>query len=163
MNNSTTGIRGCTTICCLVLIATIAPGAVAAPNFAAGECAEIRDDRQRLDCYDAVFAKPGDQVTDKGASDPLGSTLNAVNKQISQRDAPLPTREVDVSARVVDIHKNLRNELLVELDNGQLWKQTSPRFLDIGRGEEVIIKQARLGGYILSTAGGSSTRVKHIE
>ena len=122
------------------------------------DCINIASDQLRLACYDRLFkgqAKP--------SADPMDATISAAEKSIARRESPSPSTGVDVNGRVVQIEKTLHNELLVELDNGQVWQQLSPRLMPINEGDEVIVKKARLGGFILSTSSGGSTRVKRRE
>ena len=121
-------------------------------------CIDIANNQLRLACYDRLF-----RGEIQPQQDVLDATVSAAEKSIAKRKSPSPTSDVDVNGRVVQVEKNLHNELLVELDNGQVWQQLSPRLMSINEGDEVIVKKARLGGYILSTSSGGSTRVKRKE
>lgn len=142
----------------IVLLWTAVGSSQANVNVSVNECVDIANDQHRLACYDQLFrgqSQPQPDVVD--------ATFMAAQKSIAKREAPPPSAERDVNGRITQINKTLHNELLVELDNGQIWRQLSPRFMSIKEGDEVIVKKARLGGYILSTASGGSTRVKQVD
>ena len=48
------------------------------------------------------------------------------------------------------------------LDNGQIWIQDVFRYMAVDEGDAVTIKRARMGGYIMTTERGASTRVQRI-
>ncbi len=49
------------------------------------------------------------------------------------------------------------------LENDQIWLQEAPRSLPFDEGDEVRVKSAKLGGYMLSNERGVSTRVRRIK
>jgi hypothetical protein len=53
--------------------------------------------------------------------------------------------------------------MVFRLENGQIWMQSSPRNLPFAVGNKVAIKSGRIGGYIMRSESGTSTRVKIIE
>lgn len=70
----------------------------------------------------------------------------------------------EVSALVVEVSKRTRGELVVTLDNGQVWteKDAEP-YLRVKVGDTVVIKRNRMGGYRLVGRGNRSSAVTRIE
>ena len=145
------------------------------------KCLDLHNARARLACYDnaAGYApKSQGRVSEILSSTPSSSanldnpTPEELEKQ-SETDFGLEqTRRKkekekqkaleSIGGTVAKLSKRPRREIVVELENGQVWTQTSPRFLTIRVGDEVVIKRARLGGYILTTSRGGSSRVKRL-
>jgi hypothetical protein len=66
----------------------------------------------------------------------------------------------ELHATVTKITSKPYGELVLELDNGQVWEQNEKKstFL-IKVGEGVVIRKAKLGSFMLSTDAGATTRV----
>ena len=81
-----------------------------------------------------------------------------------ERAKPIVERDeiAEINASVTDIKRRARNEMIVYLSNGQVWAQVSPRYLTIRNGDGVVVRRGRMGGYILTTERGGSTRVKRL-
>ncbi len=150
-------------ILCLLLTATSLPAA--ADDVAT--CQSIDADVERLACYDTLFrdavevasttVTPADAEPEAPAEADFGREQIERAKPIVERD------EIDeINASVTDIKRRARNELIVYLSNGQVWGQVSPRYLTIKNGDGVVVRRGRMGGYILTTERGGSTRVKRL-
>ena len=61
------------------------------------------------------------------------------------------------------LNKDQQKKIVFLLSNEEIWLQDSPRDLPIYRGDEVNIKKATLGGYIMRNESGTSTRVSRIK
>ncbi len=70
---------------------------------------------------------------------------------------------VDITTRVVSVRHRDRQKMVFRLANGQIWMQATPRLLRIRAGEQVTITNASVGGYMLRTTGGVTTRVERIK
>lgn len=68
-------------------------------------------------------------------------------------------KKEEYSGVVVDLLKREKQRMAFQLDNGQIWIQSSARSLTIKKGDEVTIRSATGGGYIMRTENGASTRV----
>ena len=69
-----------------------------------------------------------------------------------------------IAARVQSVTRTRVGQMVVTLDNGQIWQQGNGEpdvRLDVG--DTVTIKKAALGSYILSTPAGRSFRVRRLE
>lgn len=163
----------------MLLLALCSRQVQAADGDAAERCAGLTDDRERLACYDGIFRQP---ITVPGAVAP-GVPVASV----APSPASVPSNPVDdfglseatkrardpekakqlpesISARVVHVRKLPAGELLVTLENGQVWTQigADPR-AKIAIGDTVTIKKASLGSYLLVTASRIATRVRRVK
>ena len=136
-----------------------------------GDCDAVANADQRLACYDRLHPPPL-VTTSQAEKIPVpGATVaeKAVEGEFGQEQ--LQKKSTDTAATVSDsmtgkiasITRRVRQEMVFHLDNGQVWMQVTARFRTIKVGEAVVIKRARLGGYILTTEQGVSTRVKRLQ
>lgn len=66
-----------------------------------------------------------------------------------------------IEAEVTQVQHTAYGELIVELDNGQLWRQIDSRSLRLKAGERVRISAASIGSFLLEkTSGSTSIRVR---
>ncbi len=148
---------------CLFLIALSLPAA--ADDVAT--CAGIEADTDRLACYDALFRDAVNVASadvTKPEADPEPPAEAEFGREQIERAKPIVERDeiAEINASVTDIKRRARNELIVYLSNGQVWAQVSPRYLTIKSGDGVVVRRGRMGGYILTTERGGSTRVKRL-
>jgi hypothetical protein len=137
-------------------------------------CTSIADDKTRLSCYDEMNAKAKQEKSsapEKLPTDPA----NKAESQVSQLEfgkETLPTKkqaepasdEIDtISARVSGIAKRYGGLFSIELENGQVWMETSRTGgLPPSIGDEVTVKRGALGGYFLSGKAGLGLRVRRL-
>jgi hypothetical protein len=70
----------------------------------------------------------------------------------------------EISAQVIEVSKRTRGELVVTLDNGQVWtEKAAEAYLRVKVGDTVVIKRNRLGGYRLVGRGNRASAVIRIE
>jgi hypothetical protein len=62
----------------------------------------------------------------------------------------------EISARVTAMQRDASGKLVLGLDNGQVWLQVDTTRLRIGTGDQVRIRRASLGSYLLTRAGGGA-------
>ena len=79
----------------------------------------------------------------------------------AKKEADTGSRELHAS--VTGINSKPYGELVMELDNGQVWEQPERKstFL-VKTGENVVIRKHALGSYFLTTDSGATTRVRRI-
>ncbi len=102
----------------------------------------------------------------KEEADTIVQQQNTVENQDIGKEQLKPKRSKrkteSITARVVKVSARPRGELIVELENGQVWVQSSVRWFKVKPGDRVSITKYRLGGYSLRTEGGASTRVRRV-
>jgi hypothetical protein len=128
-----------------VLLAAASASAASKSDLAdrLAACAREADDAARLACYDRL-AKPA-----------------AAPELVSA--APASERIDRLNATVTAITKRARGELVVTLDNGQLWLQKDSEYVPLKTGEQITILAGALGSYRLITAAGRAMAVTRIQ
>ena len=69
---------------------------------------------------------------------------------------------VNFTSTITSILAGDKQKMVFQLENEQIWLQSSPRRLPFKEGDAVTIKNALLGGYIMRSEKGVSTRVQRI-
>jgi hypothetical protein len=69
---------------------------------------------------------------------------------------------INFSSTITSILAGDKQKMVFQLENEQIWLQSSPRRLPFKEGDTVTIKNALLGGYIMRSEKGVSTRVQRI-
>ena len=152
-------------------------------------CTQVEDARERLACFDQQFPR---KPSEESAASPAQSedadtppatvqstTVESTTAQAPETpevtqddDVPFTTskggffdkpEQITVESIVVAIKDERQKKMVFRLENGQIWLQNSPRSLPIKSGEKVTIKSALVGGYILRSENGTSTRVRRIK
>ena len=70
--------------------------------------------------------------------------------------------KVEIESRVAALRARDKQRMVFLLENGEMWMQTSPRDLPIKKGDALTIKSGLMGGYVMRTEHGVSTRVHRI-
>jgi hypothetical protein len=154
-------------------------------------CASLADASARLACYDALsgVAAPsaataqaapspsaggstGTPPSSSAAAAPVAAPGTSAASNIADfgvRNGPLqaerdPVREKQMLAVVSAVSFRGRGELVVTLDNGQVWRQIQPSDYPLKPGDHVEIDVAALGSYRLWTpATRRATKVTRIQ
>ena len=150
------------------------------------DCASQKRDATRLACFDREVAKltqPAKSVvptpvdpTSPGPSAPIVATEQ--HKNLSPKDDEFgvsgdlarkraqATKSVnaplqELHASITGIKSKPYGELVLELDNGQVWEQTEKKSTFIIKaGEQIVINQHKLGSFFLTSASGAVCRVR---
>jgi hypothetical protein len=147
-------------------------------------CSGERDDALRLACYDEVAqlataarkqAAPTDasintktpqskpESKPESAEDSFGVYGSEVARKRGAEEGKTGTQLKRLTATVTAISKRPRGELVVTLDNGQVWLQKETQsYFPIRIGDEVAITSGALGSFRLAVAG-RSTQVTRIQ
>jgi len=150
-------------IVCLTLGATLwtAASHAAEPPLPASiaACAERSDDKQRLACYDSEVQRLQVKVPAVAPEDEFGVRGELLRKR--QEETPGPPKLQQLTAKVEKITSRARGELVITLDNGQVWEQaeTKSSFL-LSPGDQVTVKAGALGSYQMISPTGRTTRVR---
>jgi hypothetical protein len=146
-------------------------------------CAEVSDDSRRLACYDTEFGRPG-HVPDRPAA-PAPAVAAAAGAAAGPSAAPAAAVDADfglskwakrsqnpeaakapqrITARILQVERQRDGRFVVTLDNEQVWRQieTMSR-ARVAVGDEVTIREAALGSFLLVTAGDVATRVRRVK
>ena len=144
-------------------------------------CSQIADKAERLECFDREF--PGEI---KESAKTLPSVEASQTKVVStpepiadvvaaDQSAQKPKEKMslgglfdwksqpEVETEIAAIRSGSKQRMVFRLANGQIWMQSTPRALPFKAGDKVTIKSGRIGGYIMRSASGTSSRVKLIE
>jgi len=144
-------------------------------------CANESDDAQRLRCFDAVVAGLRKGQPAPAAPAETGETLPAAATSAAapQAAASGPTPQERFGARG-DIHPEKREqlnqltatvtalgtkphgELIVTLDNGQVWGEITGSKVKLKTGDTVKIERGALGSYTLVAPNGRSSKVSRM-
>lgn len=136
-------------------------------------CAKERDDARRLACYDKAVAGVEAPVTETPSApaavvapeQEFGVEGGAVARQrrSEQERQSVKTEVQSITAAVTEVTSRPHGELVLSLDNGQIWVQKSPepRF-PIKPGDRVKINAGMLGSFRLIN-GKRSTQVTRLK
>ena len=163
-----------------------------APAYAQDiDCAKVVNARDRLACYDeqnppdldgtgAIYEyhrrriveediTPRDsRVANPGPAPQVAATapgqgLSDADRAMAENRRLFERAELNLTSTIAVVRRREGQKMAFQLENGQIWLQETPRPLDFRKGQTVVIKDARLGGYIMTNEGGTSTRVKRIK
>lgn len=142
----------------IVSIAVIATSFAASANLCAEEdtrhpCAQVRDDHDRLACYDKAFGKSAT------ATPPERFGLPPKEPSPEQTAAPN-----SVTAAVTALDRLRDGKFVVTLDNAQVWSQSEINSqADVKVGDTVTVRRGAFSSYLLVTKAGIATRVKRVK
>jgi len=133
--------------------------------FAADEakhpCAHVRDNADRLACYDQAFGKPADPV-----AAPPEEQFGFKEKEVERKTgkAEEPAAPTSVTATVTSLTRQRDGKFVVTLDNAQVWSQSEINSqAGVQVGDTVTVRRGVLGSYLLVTKAGIATRVKRVK
>jgi uncharacterized small protein (DUF1192 family) len=124
-------------------------------------CASVKKNSERLACYDQTIERLSSDSASAAAPERSAEAMFG---------APAPAVAVDrqevasVKARVTALRHDASGALLIDLDNGQQWRQTSGSgspLLEVGN--EVTITRAALNSFRMSTPTGRALKVKRVQ
>ena len=143
------------------------------------KCLETGDDQARLACYDRLAYALVELGPDAALAPAASGVAAGASLAQPEERAALPTPEEafgnermerddaieSITANVVGGFSGWDEDTTFELDNGQVWQQsTSGRFLYGGPDRSVTIRRAAFGSFMLSPDGlNRSIRVKRIK
>jgi len=162
----------------LMLAAVVAvaslPVAAAIPLEQALElCRAEQNALRRLSCYDAISAVTASTVVTSHtatsatatavAPTPVVPAANTTGPKRPEADFGIENRKVDTDVPdqiyllVKEVRYNPRNELIVEFDNGQIWRQNGTDYYKIAAGEQHYIKRGVLSSFFLGNDSNNRT------
>jgi hypothetical protein len=165
--------------CVLALVGGLA---AAADPADAQRCATLDEDGARLACYDATFGRhslaphlessPATSPSPAAAA-PVSSTAPSTDAAKARQefglseaekralDTTRPEEPSSITARVAAVKKRPTGEMVVTLDDGQVWVQLDSYTAAVVRpSDEVTIRKASLGSFVLIGANRVAVRVR---
>lgn len=116
-------------------------------------CRAEQNALQRLNCYDAINATTT-------SSTPVAASST---KDKAEADFGIESRKTDrevpdqIYFSVKAVKYTARNELIVEFDNGQIWRQNGTDYYKIAAGEQHYIKRGMLSSFFLGNDNNNRT------
>lgn len=130
-------------------------------------CTSIEKNSERLACYDrAIERLSSDAAAADGAPERSAEAMFGASTARSKEPAGTIEREElsSVSAHVTALSRDGTGALVIDLDNGQQWRQTSGSsspLLEVGHA--VTITRAALNSFRMSTPSGRALKVKRVQ
>jgi hypothetical protein len=101
-----------------------------------GECVDLPSPEQRLACFEAQVeaarnAPPAAAAAAAPAAAAAAASSSTAPEDFGLREPePKEVRELppEIHAKVVELRETVPNAFLITLDNGQVWRQTQPRY-----------------------------------
>lgn len=166
---------GCRRVLISVALACTWSSAALAEDHRRHRCAAVPDDLGRLACYDAEFGRPESTAT-QAAQPRLVPQVEAVAASGAEVDFGLSKwakRNLDptaakaqpqrITARIRQVERQRDGRFLVTLENEQVWLQVETMSrARVAVGDEVTIREASLGSFLLVTANQVATRVRRL-
>jgi hypothetical protein len=156
-----------TILASVLLLAAIAGPALAADDDLAqriAACTREQDDARRLACFDRAAAPKAAAASPKvNATETFGvhGSELARSRDAGKPESEGPPKRID--AKVTAIEKRARGELVVTLDNGQVWAQKEVgSYFPLKVGDPVAILAGTLGSFRL-IAGNRATAVTRVQ
>ena len=144
-------------------------------------CSQIANKAERLECFDREFPSEieasaktlplveASQTTVVSTPEPIADVV-AVDQSAQKPKEKMSLgglfdwkSQPEVETEIAAIRSGSKQRMVFRLANGQIWMQSTPRALPFKAGDKVTIKSGRIGGYIMRSASGTSSRVKLIE
>lgn len=136
------------------------------------DCRPIKDDAERLACYDSTLGRPSDgAVVSTAAKDrqevvPAARDFGLTEEQRNQKKkVPSPTIDM-IENRVAAIERHPWNDRFVlTLENGQKWAQLDPTPIQrFHVGDAISIRKAALNSYLArGPSSGTGVRVRRVD
>jgi hypothetical protein len=128
-------------------------------------CTREQDDARRLACFDRAAAPRAAQVAAPkvDATQTFGVHGSELARSRAEDKPASDTPPNKISATVTAIEKRARGELVVTLDNGQVWAQKEVgAYFPLKIGDPVAILAGTLGSFRL-VAGNRATAVTRVQ
>jgi hypothetical protein len=117
-----------------------------------------RDDR-----VEAMAPTPAPSTMQRSPEDDFGRN-EAMERKLEEASGGKSQEITQVSLTVSDVSRRPRGELLISLDNGQIWVETkASSYFPLEAGDTVTIKRRSLGSFSLIGPTGRFTRVKRVK
>jgi len=142
----------------------VTSGILFAADAAQHPCAHVRNDTDRLACYDQAFGRPPPSAaaTSPAPNEQFGFTEKEMARNTGQSAAPAAPDSVTAAIKSLDWRRD--GKFVVTLDNTQVWAQSELNSqADVQVGDAITVRRGALGSYLLVTKAGIGTRVKRVK
>jgi hypothetical protein len=171
-------------VCCVQVALAAESDAARGP----GDCASIESAADRLACFDAAYGRPVEPtaapapIVDAPAVDartvdsstvvgPAATTaaVAAVVVTPSESEFGRPKSKAELEGEslnsvIAGVGRDAHDKLILELANGQIWRQTENKHFPIKAGQRIEIRHGAMGSYKLYVKDQSRwTRVRRYE
>ncbi|MDP2714196.1 hypothetical protein [Rheinheimera sp.] len=157
--------------CFVIAVLPLSAGAAIPLEQALELCRAEQNALRRLTCYDAITAtetaipaasraKPAAPVTPATAA-PVAAAADAPTT--AEADFGIEHRKTAEGApeqiylQVKSVQYSPRKELIVEFDNGQVWRQNGTEYYKIAAGEQHYVKRGVLSSFFLGNDNSNRT------
>jgi hypothetical protein len=139
------------------------------------DCSKNNDDLQRLTCYDEVVAKAKNSQTKQHIEQHQAPLQVATTKQVNhtnqqqsefgQEDKQRAKNLIkQIQATIISIKKAPHGELIITLDNGQVWRQTDSIRIKLRKDHLVNIERGAMGSFFIGTENANKRiRAKRVK
>ena len=130
-------------------------------------CAAETDSARRLSCYDRLAVELKKLGTASAPAPP--GTRSEAEAEFGLQEGPLARKRQhlqpkQITAVVSRVQHRADGELVVSLDNGQVWRQIeSVAYFPLEVGDKIQINAGAFASYILSAPSKRATRVTRIQ
>lgn len=121
------------------------------------QCRQIADPDARLACFDRITQAP------RPAESETEPVPDPAERDLPQASMPEPRASAQVASTIAGVRYREQQKMVFRLANGQIWIQAAPRLLRIREGDAVTIERGSVGGHLLRTADGTTTRVRRLQ
>jgi len=127
-------------------------------------CASVKRNSERLACYDQTIEQLSSDSAAAPAPERSAEAMFGASAAHNESAAAIAREELtSLTAHVTALNRDGSGALIIDLDNGQQWRQTSGSgspLLEVGH--EVTITRAALNSFRLSTPDGRALKVKRV-
>ena len=125
-------------------------------------CAAMRNDIERLACYDKAVAHIESGSAAPSAENMFGASTAIAPAQKNEREAKGEELK-HITGTVVSLSRSGSGLIILSLDNDQVWyQQDADVTLIVDIGDSVTISRASLGTFRLTDKRGRSSRFKRV-
>lgn len=128
-------------------------------------CVSLQRDTERLACYDKAVANmlSGDQGAKPVSAENMFGASTGIARPGSEQQ-PVKREELrQISGTVTSLHHTSDGMIVLELDNGQVWRQQDAEVkLVMATGDPVTVVRASLGTFRIADKSGRFARFKRV-
>ena len=125
-------------------------------------CATMRNDTERLACYDRAVAHIENGEAAPSKENMFGASTSLATPKKPERETQGEDLQ-QITGKVVAVSHSENGSVILTLDNGQVWRQQdSDATLVIEIDDSVTISRASLGTFRLTDKRGRSARFRRV-